>query len=170
MWSVSHHTALQTQEGKHKKSPTARWHLATLDRRRRSIEDEPRNLSYKFELPTPSDTSPSNVISLHHPHCTPTARKPTQENPTAQRHLGTHDRRRTMIGDEPRKFYNLDLSPNQMRSVSEAYEHHVERERAGEPNKTHHQHGRHLAALARSTDAGEWSETTHPGLGNCIKL
>lgn len=117
------------------------------------------------------------MISLHHPHCTPAARKPTQQNPTAQRHLGPHDRRRTMIGDEPRKFHTSDLSPNQMRSVSEAYEPHVEIERERErgrenptkPNKTHHQTrttpcGARL--IARSTDAGEWSETTHPGIGN----
>jgi hypothetical protein len=60
------HTTLhsQTQEGKHKK---AQQEDDTLQR---SIEDEPRNLSYEFEFTTSSDTLPSNVISLHHPHCT----------------------------------------------------------------------------------------------------
>jgi hypothetical protein len=69
-----------------------------------------------------------------------------------------------MIGDEPKELYNVDLSPNQMRSVSEAYDPHVER--AGEPKKTQRQ--RTTPCGARSTDAGEWSDTTHhPGISNC---
>lgn len=150
MWSVSHHTALQTQEGKHKKAQqeddTLQRSIDVGDR----FEDEPREFKlqiriYNFERHSPikCDQSPPPTLHSHRKKANP--RKPNRTTtPWGARSTPTNDRRRTQ------ELSNLDLSPNQMRSVSGAYEPHVER--AGEPKRTHQQ-GRHLAALARPTQA-----------------
>lgn len=163
MWSVSHHTALQTQEGKHKKAQqeddTLQHSIDVGDR----FEDEPREFNlqirtYNFERHSPikCDQSPPPTLHSHRKKANP--RKTQQDHDTLVRTIDYDEWSETNPG-------TLQLGPlSQPNAVSLrsiwAPRRESGRTQENPPTRT-------TPCGARSTDAGEWSETTHPGIGTC---